>query len=230
MSRRPVRGQRGRPRPREARSDVTFQSSAKPFETVGGESPSFFPGAAGDEKRRKCGAPGKQGATVDFLSVILAVHFLPHHLKALDRFPPLSAEPTWGASSLGANDSLLGTVATAHEGGTANLKRLVGALCVAVSKANSPSFMSPGRGTRVFAIFEDSALELNVMRSPLIPPLPDTVISNAELSDFRGLLRPRRSIERDRRFRVALEFLAAGWNATGSQAFMSYFIALEDPL
>jgi hypothetical protein len=55
---------------REARFDVTFQSSAKLFETVGGESPRFFPGAAGGKKRRKRGAPGKQGATVDLVSVI----------------------------------------------------------------------------------------------------------------------------------------------------------------
>ena len=80
-SRRQVRGQRGRPRP--ARSPVRrdFQSSAKLLQTVGGESPRFFPGAACDEKRRKCGAPGKQRATVDLLSVILAVHCLLHHLQ-----------------------------------------------------------------------------------------------------------------------------------------------------
>lgn len=37
-------------------------------------SPRFFPGAAGGETRDKRGAPGKYGATVDELSVILAVH------------------------------------------------------------------------------------------------------------------------------------------------------------
>ena len=36
-----------------------------------------FPGAACDEKRRTCGALGKQSATVDFLSAILPVHRLP---------------------------------------------------------------------------------------------------------------------------------------------------------
>lgn len=56
---------------RKARFNVAFQSSAKLSKTRGGESPRFFPGAACDEKRRKCGALGQQSATVDFLSAIL---------------------------------------------------------------------------------------------------------------------------------------------------------------
>ena len=39
---------------RKARFKVAFQSSAKLSKTRGGESPRFFPGAACDEKRRKC--------------------------------------------------------------------------------------------------------------------------------------------------------------------------------
>jgi hypothetical protein len=39
---------------RKARFNVAFQSSAKLSKTRGGESPRFFPGAACDEKRRKC--------------------------------------------------------------------------------------------------------------------------------------------------------------------------------
>jgi hypothetical protein len=62
---------------RKARFNVAFQSSAKLSKTRGGESPRFFPGAACDEKRRKCGALGKQSATVDFLSAILPVYRLP---------------------------------------------------------------------------------------------------------------------------------------------------------
>jgi hypothetical protein len=60
---------------------VTLQSRAKLFEAVGGEPRRFLPGAAGDEKRCKCWAPSKKGATVDLLSVILAAHSLPHRLS-----------------------------------------------------------------------------------------------------------------------------------------------------
>ncbi len=129
--------------------------------------------------------------------------------------------------NIGAEDSLLGAVAHGWQAAEAMLRRVAGALCLSLSykDATFKSMATPSTATAAF--FEDGRIEIR-FPGPFLPPLTGSTVLPVEATEqVTSNLSPRKTPDRDNRFRIALEFLALGWILGGTLSFMNFFIALD---
>jgi hypothetical protein len=157
------------------------------------------------------------------LNSLLSLPMLP---ETLMMFPPWLVGPKTGQQPLGVSDSLLGVVSGGWQIGLSELRRAVGRICVGMPDKQVGLRRNPD-WSNVFELSERGTQALNAF-GPMLPIVGNVrEFGQAALEMFTDLLRPRVSKERERRFGIALEFLAAGWVLTGTQEFMNYFVALD---
>lgn len=162
-------------------------------------------------------------ASPERLNSLLSLPVLP---DTLAMFPPWPAGSRAGQQPVGPDDSLLGVVATEWQVGISELRRAAGAICVAMPDGEV-SLCSAPAWTNVFELSERGAQALDAF-GPILPWVANIrILNQSELGVLSSQLADRATQERDRRFRIALEFLSTGWVLTGTQEFMNYFIALD---
>ena len=144
----------------------------------------------------------------------------------LSVYPPWPRRAASGQKPLGSEDSLLVVQSTGVQVALSQLRSAAGAVCVAAPDEQVSLRFSPA-WTNVFEISERGAEALHAF-GPILPSLGNVkTFDDFALVRFRALLPSRATPERDRRFRIALEWLSAAWVQSGTPEFMGYFIALD---
>jgi hypothetical protein len=161
-------------------------------------------------------------SAVGCLTSLLQLPMLP---ETLTMFPPWMTGPSSGQRPLSRDDSLLGVHAVGWQAGIAELRRAAGAICVAIPDAEVYLRSSPA-WSDVLQLSERGRQAFGES-GPILPSVGNVhVLNEPELEILRSALVDR-TTKRERRFRIALEFLSAGWVMTGAPEFMNYFLALD---
>jgi len=162
-------------------------------------------------------------APPELLNTVLQLPALPDTLSV---YPPWLTGPTRGQQQLGGSDSLLGVVAAGWQAGVSQLRQVAGAICVALPDEQVSVRASPD-WSNVFELSERGSQVLNAF-GPILPWVANVKVARPPALDtLKALLASRADAERDRRFRISLEFLSTGWVLSGTQEFVNYFVALD---